>query len=410
MTTRSAASRRCPVEPFSDEFLRDPHPTYDVLREDEPVCPVIMPTGERVWLVTKYSDVMRGLADPRLSNVQRRMNIVRPYSNMPAGVEPEIITDLLNVDPPSHGRLRRVIADLFTAPKAEAFRGHLQTLCDELLDTLTDRGVIDVIGDYAAPFASTATADLLGVPRAEHERFRKWGNEIASVILKTQGEDLTRPATDLHGFVQDLINGKRNAPDDDVLTHLTQAFDEQVLDWDELSSMVHLLLIAGQEGPVNLIGNGVQLLLRNPDQLALLRANPELMAGAVDEMLRLEAPLGLAIYRSSPEPITFSGATIPADEPILFSLLSSGHDATQFDEPDRFDIQRRGRPHLGLGWGRHFCLGASLGRLEGQIAIGALVNRFPDLSLAVPAEQLDWRPSVITRGLVALPVALYGGA
>jgi cytochrome P450 len=363
-----------------------------------------MPSGEQAWLVTGFADVRRGLSDPRLSNDQRKLKIRRPFEDLPAGAEPAVTTDLLQVDDPAHSRLRALVSESFTVQKAEGFRGRLEEISAELLDGFAADTSIDVVADFAVPFTTKATAELLGIPAELEQPFRDWGYQIAATILKKHGDELTRPVMDLHGFVEELVEYKRARPADDLLTLL--AGEEVRMSPDERTSMIHLLLIAGQEGPVNLISTGTYLLLANPEQLAQLRGNPELLPGAVEEFLRYEAPLGLGIYRSSAEPVTFSGVTVPPGEPILFSLLSSGRDARRFTEPEQIDIVRGDHAHLGFGWGRHYCLGAPLGRVEAQVAIGSLIARFPELRFAVPSEEITWRPNVITRGLATLPVEL----
>jgi len=299
--------------------------------------------------------------------------------------------------------LRGIVADAFTQQHANALRGTLQRICDELLDELAGLAMFDVVSDYAGVFATRATAALLGIPAEYSQPFHQWGNEIASTILN-RNEELVRPANDMHDFGQQLIDHKRREPRDDLLSRLVSAHDRDELSWAELASMINLLLIAGREGPANLIGTGVRLLLTHPAELDRLRAHPELIETAVEEFLRFEAPLGLAIYRSADEPIALAGITIPAGEPILFSLLSTGRDADRFDDPDQLDIGRAARQHLGFGWGRHYCLGAPLGRLEVQTAIGSLVRRFPRLRQADPAQPAYWNTSVITRGLASLAV------
>ncbi|MFJ8916306.1 cytochrome P450 [Amycolatopsis sp. NPDC102389] len=401
--TRAASG--CPVQPFSPAFLSDPHPTYDHLRREAPVQQVVMPSGEQVWLVTRYDDVRQGLADSRLSNDQTRLKIQRPFAALPSKVESALTTDMLNVDPPVHTRLRSVIAEAFTQQKANAMRGTLQRICDQLLEELATREIVDVVSDYAGVFATRATAALLGIPAEYSQPFHQWGNEIASTILKKNNDDeLLRPAADMHDFGSRLIDHKRREPQDDLLSRLVLAHDSDELSWEELASMINLLLIAGREGPANMIGTGIHLLLTHPRELARLRARPELIETAVEEFLRFEAPLGLAIYRSADEPITLSGVTIPAGEPILFSLLSTGRDPERFEDADDLDVGRTAKQHLGFGWGRHYCLGAPLGRLEVQTAIGSLVRKFPELRPAEPSEEARWNPSVITRGLVSLRV------
>jgi cytochrome P450 len=398
-----------PAEPFSAGFLTNPHPTYDVLRRADPVRPVVMPSGEQVWLVTRYQDVRQGLGDALLSNDQTRLKIVRPFATVPAEVETAITRDLLNVDPPDHARLRSLVADAFTAARAKEFQGPLERIAAGVLDQLGDSQAFDVIADFATPFATSATIELLGVPAGLREPFTAWGHQVATEIFKHRDDRLVRPVVDLLGFAWKVIEAKRAAPADDVLSVLVGAERAGRLSDDELTSMIQLLLVAAHEGPINLIGIGVFLLLSNPDQRARLQADPGLIGSAVEEFARYEAPLGLGNYRCAREPVTYSGVTIPAGEPILFSMLSAGRDEERFECPQRVDIGRGDRSHLGFGWGRHYCLGAPHGRIEAQVAIGSLLARYPELGLAIPAADVPWRSSVITRGLAELPVNARGG-
>lgn len=397
------------VELFTPEFLDNPHPVYDLLREARPVCKVRMPSGEDAWLVTRYEDVRRGLADPRLSNDQTKLQIVRPYDALPDEVESAITTDMLNVDPPVHDRLRRVISNAFTARRAEEFRPWIRAKCDELLDGLEGRESFDVIEDYAAPMVAAVTEELLGVPPGDSERFRVWGKEIATTILQRRDDPLLRPTLSLHDYVKELIDYKTANPADDLLTRIVRAHENAELSTTELTSMIHLLLIAGQEGPANIIGSGVFLLLLHADQMELVRTDPGLVRPAVEEFLRLEAPLGLSIYRWCAEPYEIGGAVVPAREPMIFSILSSGRDVAKFPAGDGIDVRRGDHNHLGFGRGTHYCIGAPLGRVEAQEAISRLLHRHGHLSLACDASDVRWKTSVITRGLAHLPVRVTPG-
>ena len=391
---------------FGPDFMLDPHPTYDYLRANKPVCPAHLPTGERVWLVTRHADVRQGMSDPRLSIDPTKRRTVRPYANAPAGLEAAVARDMLNIDPPDHARQRELVAEWLTLKRIEQFRDHVTGICHELLDGFTAGTVIDLVRDYSEPFASRAAADLLGVSREFHTRFCATGHEVVIALLnKHTDEDLVGPSTRLLDMARQMIETKRAAPADDLLSSLVTACDRGRLSPDELTSMMHLLLVAGHEGPTNVTSSGIYLLLTNPDQLDRLRADPTLLPSAVEEFLRMEAPLDLAVPRHADVPLTFSDVTVPAGEPIMFSLVSAGRDPERFPDADRLDIGRRERVHLGFGRGRHYCVGSMFGRMECQVAIGALLSRFPHLRLADPVT-VEWRPSLIARGLARLLIQL----
>jgi cytochrome P450 len=399
-------TRQCPVTRFGPEFLEDRHSAYEHLRAADPVCPAVLPSGERVWLVTRHADVREGMSDPRLSNDSTRWQQgVRPYAAAP-DLEAAIAQDMLNADPPRHTGMREVIAEWLTVARSERFRDHLADICAELLDGFTVGTVIDVVRDYTEPFASRAAADLLGVSHEFHAEFCRLAHQIVVAMLnKHTDSDLVAPSTRLLDMAKEMIESKRGAPAEDLLTTLVAAHDAGRLSAADLTSTMHLLLIAGHEGPTNLSGSGIQLLLTNPDQLDRLRADPGLLPSAVEEFLRMEPPLDLAFPRYAEVPITLSEVTIPAGEPIMFSLVSAGRDEDRFRDPDRLDIGRRERHHFAFGRGRHYCVGAALGRIECQVAIGSLLSRFPDLRLA-PGENVAWRPSVIARGPARMLVQL----
>jgi cytochrome P450 len=392
---------------FSPQFVEDPHPTYAELRATAPVCPAFLPTGDRVWVVTKYADVVQGLSDARITNAPKERG-VRPYANAPAGFETAVTTDMLLSDPPRHTRLRALLTDWLSPKRVQDLRGHIENIRDELLDGFSDGMVIDLVQDFSEPFASRVLAGIAGVPRDFHTRFCAVGHLVVVALLHKHDDDLVRYSDELLGMARHMIEAKRAAPADDVVSALVAAHDEGRISGDELTSMMHLLLIAGHEGPTNLIGNAVHQLLENPDQLERLRADPGLLPGAVEEFMRIEPPLDLSVPRQAEVPITLSDVTIPAGEPIVFSLLSAGRDGERYEDPDRLDVGRGERGHVSFGWGRHYCAGAGLGRLEVQVALEGLLARFPGLCPA-DGEKIVWRPSLIARGPSRLCVELRAG-
>lgn len=386
--------------PLDPAHLADPFPAYARLRQAGPVHRVTLPGGALVWLVTRYADVRAALADPRLSLDKRHAAGGWKGFTLP----PALDANLLNMDPPDHTRLRRLAAKVFTPGRVEGLRERVQAVTDELLDAVAPRGRADLIAWFAAPLPVTVISGLLGVPARYRADFRDW----AGTMLTAEAGDpagVKEAVGNIHRFLAELISGKRAAPADDLLSALIAARDdEDRLSEEELTSLAFLILLAGFENSVNLIGNGVLTLLRHPARLAELRADPDLLPSAVEELLRYDGLPGMAIRRFPVEDVEIGGVTIPAGETVLLSLTSANRDPRRFDGPDELDFHRGDNPHLGFGHGIHYCLGAPLARMEGQIAIGTLIRRFPDLALALPVQALRWRPSFRTRSLLELPV------
>lgn len=308
------------------------------------------------------------------------------------------------MDPPDHTRIRRLVSRAFTPRQIEQLREPIQRTADELLDALAATECADLIASYAAPLPITVICDLLGVAPANRRDFRSWTDALVA-------PDPTRPSLakqaigNLLSFLTQLIADKRTAPADDLLSALIAVRDEEDrLSEDELMSLAFLILFAGYENTVHLIGNAVLTLLRHPEQQAELRANPTRLGAVVGELARYDGPVPLAMRRFPTEDVTISGVTIPAGETVLLSLAAAHRDPHRFTDPDRFDIDRDTTGHLALGHGIHYCLGAPLARMETEIALSALFDRFPDMALDVPQGELRWRPSMRSRGLLSLPV------
>jgi cytochrome P450 PksS len=395
--------------PFDPAFKADPYPFYAHLRAEQPVHRGTLPGGRSVWLVTCYDDVMRVLHDPRFVKSPGRAMTPEQRQQLPP-MTPALKLmqeDLLNQDPPNHTRLRALVSKAFTPGLIEGLRPRIQRLADELLDAMAPTGEADLIDEYAFPIPITVIAELLGVPVADRDQFRAWSDAFISAA--PTADSVRRLADEVERYVaylQALFEERRRDPKDDLISGLVNVEEAgDRLTPGELVSMASIILIAGHETTVNLIGTGTLTLLQHPDQLARLRNGPELIRAAIEELLRYSGPVEGSTERYAAEDVEIGGVTIPQGSLVLVVLASANRDAAHFAEPDALDLTRDTRQHLAFGHGIHYCLGAPLARLEGQIAIGTLVRRFPDLQLTVPVESLRWRPGMVVRGLEHLPVA-----
>ncbi len=380
------------------------HARYAELAVTAPVHRIVLPTDEPVWLITDYDEARRAQHDPRVIKIDGTQ-VGRDL--LPPEVFAAMSQHMLNTNPPDHTRLRRLVTAAFTRRRVEQLAPRIQDITDELLDAMATAAQVDLIDAFAYPLPLTVICELLGVPADHRAEFRDWSSVVVTGVLA--GTDIYVAASiAMVGYLRDLVDAKRAAPADDLLSALVAVRDgEDRLTEDELTSMVFLLLVAGHETTVNLIGNGVLALLTHPEQLALLRAEPDRLPAAIEELLRFDGPLQVATFRRTAEPVDIGGITVPAGEIVMPGLLAANRDPACTAQPDALDITRTDNPHLAFGHGIHHCLGAPLARLEGRIALGTLLARFPRLRLAVPAEQLTWKPSVLMNGLTALPVAMH---
>ena len=384
--------------PEEERFRRDPYPDFARMRAAHPVRRVALPSGLPVWLVTGYAQARELLADMRLVKDVRRFQQLRDIR-----LPPELNLHMLNLDPPDHTRLRRLVSKVFTARRVEELRPRVEAIADGLLDAMAGRHAGDLIDLFAFPLPITVICELLGVPVADQDDFRRWSNTVVSGHATR--EQLPEAVDSLSRYLSALMADKRSSPSEDLLSGLIAVRDSgDRLSEDELISMAFLLLIAGHETTVNLIGNGMFHLLSHPDQLALLRSDPALLPSAVEEFLRYDGPVEIATTRIPTEDVLVADVTIPAGEPVLVALGAADRDGARFADPDRLDVTRADNQHVAFGHGVHYCLGAPLARMEGQIAIGGLLRRFPEMGLAAPAGELTWRPGLLLRGLAALPV------
>jgi cytochrome P450 len=389
---------------FGAALLADPHGGYAGLRAVGPVHRTTTPDGARVWLVTGYPEVRAALADPRLSLDKRTASSSGDHG---ASMPPELDAHLLNLDPPDHTRLRRLVSKAFTPRSVEALRGRVQQRTDELLDRLSPgpahRTEADLMAELATPLALTVICDVFGIADGGRPDFRHCADTLRSPApdaALSSREALRR----MFGILTDLIAEKRARPGDDLLTRMIAARDQQDrLAEPELVALAFLILFAGYDNSANLIGSTLLALLSHPEALRRLRAGELRTDQVLDETLRWNAPSMLAARRFAREDVELGGVTIPAGERIWLSLVSANRDAVQFPDPAAFDAGRDG-VHLGFGHGIHYCLGAALARLEAEVALTTLLRRFPALGLARPPHQLRWQESFRNRGLQELPV------
>jgi cytochrome P450 len=387
------------LELFDGAFWRDPYPAYAALRADEPVREVQRPDGT-VWLLSRYADVRAALADPRLSKDWRHTLPPEQRAAMPATPIPMMIL----MDPPEHTRLRKLVSRSFTLRRMEELRPRVAEIADELLDALPPAGRVDLMAEYAFLLPVFVICELLGVPKEDRDEFAAWSRTM--VDESTQDASQAASAA-LYEYLGRLVGAKRARPDDALLSALVEvAEDGDRLSQEELVAMGMMLLIAGHETTVNLIGNGVLALLTHPGQRALLRERPDLLPAAVEEFLRWDSPVHSAPVRFAAEDVEYSGVTIPAGSVVTLSLAAANRDAGRFDDAEDLCLARDAGGHVAFGHGLHHCLGAQLARIEGQEAIGALLARRPELALAVDAQELLHRRSTLIRGLTELPVEL----
>jgi cytochrome P450 len=388
--------------PMDPEFLADPYPTYHRLRDEDPVHHSPMD----FWVLTRYEDVAAVLRDPRF--------IKEPIVSMVAArfgvsVPPGVGLSMLDRDPPDHTRLRSLVSKAFTPRVVEGLRPRIQTMVDDLITRAEAVGSMDLIEEFAYPIPVNVICEMLGVPVEDHERFKGWSLDIArgldSVWLPPESEIPKRSGAARHAigdYMRGLIAERRASPRGDLLSALIAAEEAgDKLGEDELIATCILLLIAGHETTVNLIGNGTLALLRHPEELRRLRETPGLITNAVEELLRYDGPVQRTA-RITSTAVTIGGRTIPKGEMVMPFIGAADRDPSQFPDPDRLDLGRADNRHIAFGWGIHFCLGAPLARVEGQIAIDTLVRRLPRLALV--NDEPEHRQSLTLRGLKALPV------
>jgi cytochrome P450 len=398
---------------FSDPaYLADPYPALAELRNRVPVSRgAQVPPYGAAWVVTRYAEVLTVLKDSRFSVEPRRLEGGNSLDRwwMPRSFR--LVTEgLLNKDDPDHYRLRNLVHKAFTPRLIEGLRSHIEKITDDLLDSLDPRNPIDLMQAFAVPLPLAVISHMLGVPARDRFKFRQLMNGTMTGSPRMGLLRMLRGAHAMHrlmGFLDSLLKLRRREPDEGLITALVAA--EQAGDClspDELLAMLFLLLFAGHETTVNLIGSGMLALIDNPEQLRSLIDQPALAESAVEELLRYTNPVQFGASRIALEDIELGGVTIKKSNVVVAMLSSANRDDAIFTDPERLDIARDPNRHLGFGLGIHFCLGAPLARMEGRIAFNKLLARFPGIRLAVPREQIRWRMSPVFRGLESLPICL----
>ena len=398
--------------PLDPAFRADPYLLYARLRSEDPVHHI---AGR--WVLSRYADCVAMLKDPRASSdvtkAKGYASSLVERSGAKPGREMLDMRPFLILDPPDHTRLRSLVSKAFTPKVVEGLRPRIQQLVDGLIDEVAEQGSMGVIEDFAYPLPLTVISELLGVPPEDRKTFKAWSRDLArgqdppETLSPEVAKRSVQAMRSLMDFFRDLANEHRKRPQDDLLSALIAAEEEgDRLTEAELLATCVFLLAAGHETTVNLIGNGMLALLRHPDQLQRLRDDPSLAASAVEEFLRYDQPTQLA-WRTALEEIEIGGKTIGKGEQIILLLAAANRDPDQFSDPERLDITRADNHHLAFGFGIHFCLGAPLARVEGEIAFRTLVRRLPGLELG--ADTLEYKENIVLRGLRSLSVR-FGGA
>ena len=395
------------VDILSPGFKANPFPFFARLRVSQPVYRTTLPDKTQVWLLTRYEDVNHLLKDARFAKDRRNAMTPEQLRKLP-WVPPmfrPLERNMLDLDTSDHTRLRQLVQKAFTPRLIEEMRTRVQTLADELLDAASRRSEMDLIRDYALPLPMILITEILGVPARDRDKFHKWSKVIVSVNQFNNDWRIMPAVWKFLRYMRGFFKTRRAEPQDDLVSSLIQAEEAgDSLSEDELFAMVFLLLIAGHETTVNLIGSGMLELLQHPDQMSKLRQDPSLIRSAIEELLRFTSPVFMSTERYAREDVIIQDVTISRGEMTLGVIGSANRDETVFENADTLDIAREENKHLSFGYGMHFCLGAPLARLEAQIAINTLLRRMPNLRLKVSPDALRWRPSLILRGLDALPV------
>ncbi|GAA1317905.1 cytochrome P450 family protein [Pseudonocardia xinjiangensis] len=390
-------------DPFRSATHGKRHSAYTVLNDRGPVHLMHRTRSRSTWLITGYDEARASLTDPRLVKGGGGANIFGHR------LDPALLaatrTEMLSSDPPNHTRLRKLVSGAFTMRRIDLLAPRIQQVVDGLLDALVDVESADLVTTFAYPLPMTVICDLLGIPEERRADFRTWSAQIIDPAV-VGFEVFAEAATDLVGYVRELIATKRAQPADDLLSAVIAVRDgSDQLSEDELTSLVILLLVAGHETTVNFIANATFALLTHPEQLAVLRAEPARIPAAVEELLRFDGPLQIATQRVATETFELGGVTISAGDVVLTGLLAANRDTSHLPGADVLDVTRTPTPHLAFGHGIHHCLGAPLARLEARIALSSLITRFPDLRLATPADDLPVGDAVLINALTALQVA-----
>jgi cytochrome P450 len=396
----------------SPEFRAQTYETFERMRRDDPVFAQPGIDGETmIWFVTSHDEAVKVLLDDKRF-VRDPALALSPeeLAAFQAGV-PEVLAfidnHMLNKDGDEHRRLRKLVTKAFTPRMVEQLRPRIQEIADELIDAVEARGEMELIDDFAFPLPITVIAELLGIPASDRDSFRRWSNALVTPALTPEDvETFTALSGEFVAYLRDLFERRRAEPGDDLVSALLNV-DEggDTLSEQELSSMVALLIIAGHETTVGLIGNAVLALLQHPEQREKVGRDPARVTQAVEELLRYDSPVERTLNRWAATDVELAGQTIRKGDGVIVIVGSANRDSARFPEPDKLDLDREDLKHLAFGRGSHYCLGAPLARVEAEVALTTLLRRLPGLRLAMDPEELYWRPVPLFRSLAELRVA-----
>jgi pimeloyl-[acyl-carrier protein] synthase len=410
-TTRATASGRGAGPALSlyrlldPEVLANPYPLYHQLRTEDPVHwdPFL-----HAWVVTRYADVMTVLQHFLANRTPTPEQLAAMGLTSLTPLAQVMVHQMLFLDPPAHGRIRGLASRAFTPRRVEAVRSHIQDIVDRLLDAVQPAGRMDVLADLANPLPAIVTAEMLGVPTADHVQLKAWSADFAEVLGNFQhnpdgASRVLRSLEQMCAYFRAAVREHRAHPRDDLISALVAAEnDGDRLTEEEVVANIIVTMVGGQETTTNLIGNGLLTLLRHPEQLAELRADPALMPSAVEELLRYESP-SQHTARLAPDDLELGGKQIRKRQAVIAVMGAANRDPERFPDPDWLDLRRPDNRHVAFAWGAHFCFGAPLARIEGQLAIASVLRRMPGLRL--DPRPLTWRSNLGLRGLTALPVS-----
>ncbi len=390
-------------EPLSYPFVREvptePPPQLAEMRRHQPVCPITLPTGAKAWIATRHADVRKVLADRRFS----RAALVAPQAPRSQFVDPE--QDMMNtMDPPEHGRVRRLANPRFTVPRINALRPRIEELAEELAERMAAMPPpVNLNTAYAGPLTKSVISWILGLPPSDQQLFDNWNDHFTS-LTKYTGEQMQAVRQEMNEFFRGVVAAKRLAPGDDLISDLLEPTADGLLTEPEIIALGVVVLLAGYDTVTTAMGSAVVTLLDHPEELATLRADPGRYPAAVEELLRFNGLSGSALLRLTTTEVELGGVVLPAGSAVIPSVGSGCRDEGMFNEADRFDVDRRQHGQLAFGHGPHFCIGADLARTELEIGLRVLMNRFPTLKVAVPHSELRWKDYSALGGWEQMPV------
>lgn len=405
-SSKSGVVKTFKFNPYDSQFRANPYPIYDYLRSVEP----IHQSFPGMWVLTRYADAKAVLRDPRFCVEKRQKNIQYKSHSLEQKNFEQLVQAidqwLIFLDPPDHTRLRGLISKAFSTANVKYLRSQIQKIADELIGKVRHQGFMDIIADYACPLPCNVIATILGIPIEDWSKLYHWSDRLSGILDPLRSvedyEQMNQAAWEFIDYLKSLIAQRQQNPQQDLLSTLINVKEQgNKLSEEEIISVCMLLFFTGEETTVYFISNGMLTLWRHPEQMQQLKAQPTLIYGALEEILRYESPVQFT-SRVATEDVNIDGITIRSGEKILIALGAVNRDPAQFSDPDRFDMTRANNSHLAFADGIHHCLGASLTRLEAEIAINTLIQQLPDFKLS--PDKLEWRNKVALRGLKSLPI------